>query len=205
MIWIIDTSHVSDGKFITWRVKCKFNNDNSWEFNMKPQRHPGPWFNIKMSSYRYRKSHCGDKTILRPSYLHNGISYTGKMSSLYWIRALYLTHAGKLWDGCLLCKYLWYKIPCYVTDYGDSRSHTLAVRHICKYYLPCYVTRLWLLKKPPHLSCHAHRQVLSHDYSYLRSHTLVVMHTGKYYFVFLTHVKKNCSYPVISSVIILWW
>ena len=25
--------------------------------------------------------------ILRPSYLHNGISYTGKMTSLYWIRA----------------------------------------------------------------------------------------------------------------------
>ena len=41
----------------------------------------------KMSSYRYRKSHCGDKTILRPSYLHNGISYTGK-TSLYWIGAL---------------------------------------------------------------------------------------------------------------------
>ena len=43
----------------------------------------GPRFNIKMSSYQYRKSHCGDKTILRPSYLHNGISYTGK-TSLYW-------------------------------------------------------------------------------------------------------------------------
>ena len=28
---------------------------------------PGPWFNIKMTSYQYRKSHCGDKTILRPS------------------------------------------------------------------------------------------------------------------------------------------
>ena len=40
-----------------------------------------------MSSYQYRKSHCGDKTILRPSYLHNGISYTGKMTSLYWIGA----------------------------------------------------------------------------------------------------------------------
>ena len=26
--------------------------------------------------------------ILRPSYLHNGISYTGKMTSLYWISAL---------------------------------------------------------------------------------------------------------------------
>ena len=48
---------------------------------------PGPRFNIKMSSYQYRKSHCGDKTILRPSYLHNGISYTGKTLSLYWIGA----------------------------------------------------------------------------------------------------------------------
>ena len=48
---------------------------------------PGPWFNIKMTSYQYRKSHCGDKTIWRPSYLHNGISHTGKMPSLYWIRA----------------------------------------------------------------------------------------------------------------------
>ena len=49
-----------------------------------------------MSSYQYRKSHCGDKTILWPSYLHNGISYTGKMTSLYWIRALVATfsHVG---------------------------------------------------------------------------------------------------------------
>ena len=42
----------------------------------------------KMSSYQYRKSHCGDKTVVRSSYLHNGISYTGKMSYLYWIGAL---------------------------------------------------------------------------------------------------------------------
>ena len=48
----------------------------------------GGGINIKMSSYQYRKSHCGDKTILRPSYLHNGISYTDKMTSLYWIRDL---------------------------------------------------------------------------------------------------------------------
>ena len=40
-----------------------------------------------MSSYQYRKSHCGDKTVVRSSYLHNGISYTGKMLSLYWIGA----------------------------------------------------------------------------------------------------------------------
>ena len=50
----------------------------------------GPWFNIKMWSYQYRKSHCGDKTVVRSSYLHNGISYTGKMSSLYWTNPLVL-------------------------------------------------------------------------------------------------------------------
>ena len=49
---------------------------------------PVPWFNIKMPSCQYRKSHCGDKTVIRSSYLHHGISYTGKMISLYWIRAL---------------------------------------------------------------------------------------------------------------------
>ena len=34
---------------------------------------PGGRINIKMSSYQYRKSHCGDKTILRPSYLHKNL------------------------------------------------------------------------------------------------------------------------------------
>ena len=51
---------------------------------------PGCWFNIKMIAYEYRKSHCGDKTILRPSYLHNGIPYIGKTSSLYRIGTLSL-------------------------------------------------------------------------------------------------------------------
>ena len=60
-------------------------------------KYPGPWFNIKMSSYQYRKSHCGDKTILWPSYLHNGSSYTGKMTSLYWIRALIARFMGPTW------------------------------------------------------------------------------------------------------------
>ena len=31
---------------------------------------------IKMSSYQYRKSHCGDKMVIRLSYLNNAISYT---------------------------------------------------------------------------------------------------------------------------------
>ena len=50
--------------------------------------HPGGWISIKMSPYQYRKFHCGDKTILRLFYLHNGIFYTDKITSLYWIRAL---------------------------------------------------------------------------------------------------------------------
>ena len=54
---------------------------------MKCLETPGPGFNMKMSSYQYGKSHCWDKMVIRSYYLHNGISYTGKMSSLYWIRA----------------------------------------------------------------------------------------------------------------------
>ena len=50
----------------------------------RPQWRPWPWFNIKMSSYEYRKSHCGGKTVVRSSSLHNGISYTHKLTSLYW-------------------------------------------------------------------------------------------------------------------------
>ena len=49
-----------------------------------------------MSSYQYRKSHCGDKTVVRSSYLHNGISYTGKITSLYWIRAQVIWDATRL-------------------------------------------------------------------------------------------------------------
>ena len=30
----------------------------------------------KMFSFQYMKSHCGDKGILQPSYIYNGISYT---------------------------------------------------------------------------------------------------------------------------------
>ena len=44
----------------------------------------GHWFYITMQAYQYRKSHCGDTTVARPSYLYNGGSYTGKMASLTW-------------------------------------------------------------------------------------------------------------------------
>ena len=64
---------------------------------------------IKMPSYQYRKSHCVDKTILRPSYLHNGISFTGKTTFLYRIWPLVLVfldeeihkiHTDGLVQGC---------------------------------------------------------------------------------------------------------
>ena len=66
--------------------------------------HPsaGPQFNIKITSYQYRKSHCGDKTILRLSYLHNGISYTGKTTSLYWIGALVPYIKTQAWPSLYL-------------------------------------------------------------------------------------------------------
>ena len=66
-----------------------------WEYRA------GPWFNIKVTSCQYRQSHCGDKTILRPSYLHNGISYTGEKTSLYWIKAQVSMKSGLL-NGLLL-------------------------------------------------------------------------------------------------------
>ena len=58
-----------------------------WIWHPISMGNPRGRINIKMLSYQYRKSHCGDKTILRPSYLHNEISYTDKMTSSYWIRA----------------------------------------------------------------------------------------------------------------------
>ena len=74
--------------------------DHTWSLCL---RHPGGWSNIKMSSYQYRKFHCGDKTILRLSYLLNVISYTGKMTSLYWIRALDAKpSAGMVYTTCCL-------------------------------------------------------------------------------------------------------
>ena len=72
------------------RITCLMNLWFNWISSLTGERcysmtSAGSWFNIKMSSYQYRKSHCGDKTVVRSSYLHSGISYTGKMASLYWI------------------------------------------------------------------------------------------------------------------------
>ena len=72
-----------------WRRQCHlFLAVSRWMWRKSGRQHGElPRFNIKMPSYQYRKSHSGDKTVVRSSYLHNGISYTGKMASLYWISA----------------------------------------------------------------------------------------------------------------------
>ena len=82
-------------KLLQWNDNCrKFK--SWWIGEARVKLSSGPRFNIKMLSYQCSKSHCGYKTILQPSYLQNGNSYTGKMTSLYWIRALvptvFVTH-----------------------------------------------------------------------------------------------------------------
>ena len=60
----------------------------------------GPWFNINLSSCQNRKSHCGDNTVKRSSYLHNGISYnTSKVASLYWTNPWW-RHSNTLMSLC---------------------------------------------------------------------------------------------------------
>ena len=79
-LWSVFSKYLKKKRFC-YMVKI------DWACVTGPSLPSGPWFNIKMISYQNRKSHCGDKTILQPSYLHNGISYIGK-ASLYWIGAL---------------------------------------------------------------------------------------------------------------------
>ena len=78
----------------------------AWPYRSE-NREKGGRFNKKIPSYQYRKFHCGDKTILWSSYLPNGISYTGKMTSLYWIKAQGVSACmlGRQTHGRQLVKY----------------------------------------------------------------------------------------------------
>ena len=65
-----------------WKHKKQSTNSTSFSFflvsSSAAKTSPaGPWFNIKMLSYQYTKSHCEDKTVVRST-------------SLYWIRPLVL-------------------------------------------------------------------------------------------------------------------
>ena len=65
------------------------------------------WDNdVIVSSYQYRKSHCGDKMVIRSSYLHSGISYTGKTKSLHWNKT---PSVKKNWHKWYWHKWYWHK------------------------------------------------------------------------------------------------
>ena len=69
--WIPHTKGQLHGKcFHSMMSSCNLLHGPDWD-----------WFNIK-----YRKS-CGNKTVIRSSYLHSGNSYSSK-TSLYWIFSL---------------------------------------------------------------------------------------------------------------------
>ena len=89
--WWPSTSEVTEGELCTYIIR--------WCCIGILSIRSGGWINTKMSSYQYRKSHCGDKTILWPSYPHNGISYTDKMTSSYWIRALDTVALSYVYNG----------------------------------------------------------------------------------------------------------
>ena len=72
-----------------------------------------------MLSYQCGKSHCGNKTIVRLSYLRNGISYTGEMASLYWIGAQGLFHH--------LLRHLYYKISQSLKDWMLESSNCFEI------------------------------------------------------------------------------
>ena len=71
----------TNGGLVYWRIYTSSGLDYLTVFIRVVSLALGP-------SCQYRKSHCGDKTIFRSSYLHNGISHTDKTTSLYWIRDL---------------------------------------------------------------------------------------------------------------------
>ena len=96
-----------------------------------------------MKSCRYRKSHCGDKTILRPSDLHNGIPSTGTIASLYWIRALILS----VYIEAVLTLSITRLFPVYVDNYAHGSRLIALCCEFIQVVLPCHlgVTSLhWL-------------------------------------------------------------
>lgn len=68
----------------------------------------GALFNIKMTSYWYRTSYCGYKTILQPSYHHNGTSLWCRYQGLLWrkdthpIVFLFFANSYNIWT-IVLC------------------------------------------------------------------------------------------------------
>ena len=168
------------------------------------EKYPGPWFNINMSSCRYKKSEYGGKTVVRSSYLHNGISYTGKMTSLYRIRVLdardsvigsgvYMT----LTDLVSSHGHSWYMAYIYVYIYACICLGGCVCVCACVYVYVCvyYMLASWWLKcyiwGPWHTSWKLHfGNMWLLDYKCTRIHH----HQNR-----LRFTKCRCGFGVIIS------
>ena len=64
---------------ICWNKRCSRSSNCDVVLNWSIS---GPRFNDRVS--RYRNSHYNDNAVVRPRYLYNGNSYTGKTIPLYW-------------------------------------------------------------------------------------------------------------------------
>ena len=89
------------------------------------------WFNIKMSSCQYKKSHCRDKTIISPQCF----SFTGKMAPLYWINAKGLSCNGFIlvwygWQRRWESYWRWFRECCHVYCVTNGLVNSLASNSI---------------------------------------------------------------------------
>ena len=105
------------------------------------------WFNIKMPSYWCRKSHCGDKTIWRSSYLHSGIDLVRWLLYIETGPGKYVFHLSAIWAAKeiptkILCDFNIEPYYLYVCLY-QSRPQTLVeisrkmgIHDVCGQWLP---------------------------------------------------------------------
>ena len=86
---------------------------------------PGPWFNIKMSSYQYRKSHCGDKQRVL-MHRHQRWNVRHGLCHIY-MRYIYI---WVVYSFCLFCCLFiivtWWYIWCIVWQVASKRKY----RHV---------------------------------------------------------------------------
>ena len=92
-----------------------------------------------MPLYQYRKSHCGDK-IVRSSFLHNGISYTGKMTSLYWIRAQVFNTCQRIYATSIVSTYALPPVLYLLFLSVRMRIHCRKVGKFCLCFLLLHLT-----------------------------------------------------------------
>ena len=111
----------------------------------------GGGFNTNMTSYRNRNPHCGDKTILRPSfpsYLQNVIDCTGKTTSLYWTRAQVVTDIIlRVWKLAIL----WWDVL--VNIEGALQVIRCDAWKSMRCYLPVYTLKAFLFNSSRYKDC----------------------------------------------------